>query len=352
MVEQGDRAGVTAIAEGRHDEVPAAFTRALLESARASNVDVEAIVRAAGFSRDLLQREARVLSVPRRQYNRLWLALLRELGDECGGLMPDGSTPPGTSRLIALSMLNSSDLGTAMRRAMEFNACCRLGPERRVVNRLEVDTASREATLTYLCRDVPPADQHRILCHLAIWLRFCGWLVGQQIDVIRAACAGPGEAPPVRDFFRCPVHYDQPVTSVTFSARHLEARPLRAEAELADFLARAPGQVVAEPRPMARSITHRIREILGEDFRREMPSFEALTGLLNMSARTLRRRLEREGTSYQRIKDNARRDLAISLLRREGLTVSDVAERLGFSDPSSFHRSFRRWTGLAPGAYR
>ena len=112
------------------------------------------------------------------------------------------------------------------------------------------------------------------------------------------------------------------------------------------------GQGGAEPRATARSITHRIREILGEDFRREMPSFEALTGLLNMSARTLRRRLEREGTSYQRIKDNARRDLAIRLLRREGLTVSDVAERVGFSDPSSFHRSFRRWTGLAPGAYR
>jgi AraC-like DNA-binding protein len=170
--------------------------------------------------------------------------------------------------------------------------------------------------------------------------------------VIRAACAGPGDAPAVRDFFRCPVHDSQPVTAVTFSARHLEARPIRSEAELADFLAQAPGLVVAEPRVTAHSITHRILEILGEDFRREMPSFEALTGLLNMSARTLRRRLEKEGTSYQRIKDNARRDLAIGLLRREGLTVSDVAERVGFSDPSSFHRSFRRWTGLAPGAYR
>jgi AraC-like DNA-binding protein len=352
VAEQGDRTDVTAAVEGRHDEVPAVFTRALLERARARNVDVEAIVRAAGFSRELLQREERAVSLPRQQYSRLWLALLRELGDECGGLMPDGSTPPGTSRLIALSMLNSSDLGTAMRRAMEFNACCRLEPGSRVINRLEVDAASREATLVYLCRDVPPADQFRILCHLAMWLRFCGWLVGQQIDVIRANCAGPGDAPAVRDFFRCPVHDSQPVTAVTFSARHLEARPIRSEAELADFLAQAPGLVVAEPRVTAHSITHRIREILGEDFRREMPSFEALTGLLNMSARTLRRRLEKEGTSYQRIKDNARRDLAIGLLRREGLTVSDVAERVGFSDPSSFHRSFRRWTGLAPGAYR
>jgi AraC-like DNA-binding protein len=71
-----------------------------------------------------------------------------------------------------------------------------------------------------------------------------------------------------------------------------------------------------------------------------------------MSARTLRRRLEREGTSYQRIKDNARRDLAIGLLRRGGMTVSEVAERAGFSDASAFHRSFKKWTGHSPGSYR
>ena len=71
-----------------------------------------------------------------------------------------------------------------------------------------------------------------------------------------------------------------------------------------------------------------------------------------MSARTLRRRLEKEGTSYQRIKDNARRDAAITLLSRTRLPVAEIAVRVGFSDPSAFHRSFKKWTGLAPGEYR
>ncbi len=62
--------------------------------------------------------------------------------------------------------------------------------------------------------------------------------------------------------------------------------------------------------------------------------------------------MEREGTSYQRIKDNARRDVAISLLRQQGMTVSQVAEQVGFSDPSAFHRSFKKWTGQSPGSYR
>jgi len=127
---------------------------------------------------------------------------------------------------------------------------------------------------------------------------------------------------------------------------------VRDESELEAFLKVAPYHLVIKPVATDGSVTSRIRELLGQDFREEMPSFEALTGMLNMSPRTLRRRLEKEGTSYQRIKDNARRDVAISLLSRDRMTVSDVAERVGFSDPSAFHRSFKKWTGLSPGAYR
>ena len=148
------------------------------------------------------------------------------------------------------------------------------------------------------------------------------------------------------------MHFDQPVNAVTFSARHLEAELIRDEAQLREFLTLAPYHIVIEPQPSTHSVTYRIRAILGDDFREEMPSFEALTGLLNMSARTLRRRLEREGTSYQRIKDIARRDVAISLLSQQGMTVSQVAEQVGFSDPSAFHRSFKKWTGQSPGSYR
>ena len=131
-----------------------------------------------------------------------------------------------------------------------------------------------------------------------------------------------------------------------------DAELVRDEDDLREFLKLAPYYVVIEPQAATLSITHRIRQILGSDFRQELPSFEELTGRLNMSPRTLRRRLEKEGTSYQRIKDNARRDVAITLLSREGLTVSEVAEQVGFSDPSAFHRSFKKWTGQSPGSYR
>jgi AraC-like DNA-binding protein len=333
------------------DTVPMQFTRALLAQARVYNRNVEAILRAANFPFDPLRKN---VHVSREQYSRLCLELIRELGDESAGVMPDVQTPVGTTRLMALSMLNSANLAAALHRAIEFNQVCRVRRGADVVNELLLDEECREATLTYLCGDDSPALQHAVLCNLALWLRFAGWLIDQHIDVIGATCAGPRPKflAGIRHFFPCPVAYGNAINSVTFSARHLDAELVRNEEDLREFLKLAPYYMIIEPQAATLSITHRIRQILGNDFRQEMPSFEALTGLLNMSARTLRRRLEKEGTSYQRIKDNARRDLAIAMLSRDGLTVSEVAEQVGFSDPSAFHRSFKKWTGQSPGSYR
>jgi len=187
-----------------------------------------------------------------------------------------------------------------------------------------------------------------------MWLRFCSWLIGQHIDVSYASSAGPRPdfMAGIRHFFPCPVSYSQPTNSVTFSVRHLDAKLVRDERQLNEFLELAPYYMIIEPHAATLGITARIGTILGDDFRQEMPSFGELTNRLGLSARTLRRRLEKEGTSYQRIKDNARRDVAISLLSRDRLTVSEVAEQVGFSDPSAFHRSFKKWTGQSPGSYR
>lgn len=71
-----------------------------------------------------------------------------------------------------------------------------------------------------------------------------------------------------------------------------------------------------------------------------------------MSAQTLRRHLREEGSSFQELKDNLRRDLAIYHLSRNEISIQLIAEQLGFSEPSAFHRAFKKWTGLTPGAYR
>ena len=83
-----------------------------------------------------------------------------------------------------------------------------------------------------------------------------------------------------------------------------------------------------------------------------MPSFTKIADHLHMSESSLRRRLQKEATSYQALKDEVRCEVAIDRLLNENAKVADLAEYLGFTEPSSFVRSFKGWTGQTPKAYR
>ncbi len=71
-----------------------------------------------------------------------------------------------------------------------------------------------------------------------------------------------------------------------------------------------------------------------------------------MSTATLQRRLANEGTSFQSLKDELRRDTAIVRLNTSTVSLAALAFELGFADSAAFQRAFKGWTGSAPGTYR
>ena len=70
------------------------------------------------------------------------------------------------------------------------------------------------------------------------------------------------------------------------------------------------------------------------------------------SPRTLRRRLREAGTIHRELLDGLRRDLALRYLSEDGTCITDVAQLLGYSEASAFHRSFKRWIGKSPAQFR
>lgn len=82
------------------------------------------------------------------------------------------------------------------------------------------------------------------------------------------------------------------------------------------------------------------------------PSLKKTAQALNMTDRTLRRRLQDEGTSYSILLDEARRRDAVRLLAHPELEVGRIAEHLGYNDPANFTRAFRKWSGMAPSQFR
>ena len=126
---------------------------------------------------------------------------------------------------------------------------------------------------------------------------------------------------------------------------------IRRNGNLSTFLRTAPENILLKYKngsSLSAKVRRRLRQVLPGD----VPDFDQLAEELNITPATLRRRLSEEGASFQGIKDELRRDLAISYLSDSNRSVMDIALELGFSERSAFHRAFRKWTGASPGAFR
>lgn len=83
-----------------------------------------------------------------------------------------------------------------------------------------------------------------------------------------------------------------------------------------------------------------------------LPSLHEAAGAFRMSARTLQAKLNREGTSFNRLVGRVRQELAALYLSKPEYTVGEIAYLLHYSEPSAFQNAFKKWTGLSPGQYR
>lgn len=101
-----------------------------------------------------------------------------------------------------------------------------------------------------------------------------------------------------------------------------------------------------------RSTVARVRGALVSRLPRGAPEIGAIARQLVISPRTLQRRLAAEGVSYQQLVDLVRREAAERLLSEASVAVGEVGYLLGFSEPSAFHRAFKRWHGVTPQQYR
>ena len=99
-------------------------------------------------------------------------------------------------------------------------------------------------------------------------------------------------------------------------------------------------------------VTHQARQVLCRLLPQGEPKRETVAQTLHLSQRTLQRRLQEEGTSFQALLDVTRRELAEQYLAQPNMTLLEIAYLSGFADPSNFFRAFRRWFDETPGEYR
>jgi AraC-like DNA-binding protein len=286
--------------------------------------------------------------VPAEAFSAIWLAVARELDDEFFGL-DRRRMKVGTFAYLCQAALHAPTLDVALRRLLRGFALVlddvhgELAVEGgsaviRVRNRIADPDERRFADETFLVL------VHGVAC----------WLVGRRIPLGLAAFAHPrpAHAAEYLVMYSQELRFDAPSTEVRLEAALLDAPVIQDEAALRKFLRTAPRSVFLKYKNED-SWTARVRRRLrGSIGGAGWPRLEDVAREFGVAPTTLRRRLEAEGTSYQGIKDELRRDAAVHQLCGTRLSIANIASALGFQETSAFHRAFKRWSGVQPGEYR
>ena len=147
------------------------------------------------------------------------------------------------------------------------------------------------------------------------------------------------------------LQFDQPANALVFSPALLgHSLPAADTARRRDLERTADEKLQALRR--VGGVTGQVIEQLHAGLGERPLTVHLVADRLQMTARTLQRRLHHEGAQFARLRDQVRMEYACRRLRRGDCDMPELARRLGFSDIANFYHAFRRWTGCAPGAYR
>lgn len=164
--------------------------------------------------------------------------------------------------------------------------------------------------------------------------------------------SAPDDLPGLQRLLGCAVRAPAPWSGIELPRDSLRLPLRRREPALRRVLEGHAATLAPPSEGMAATLSARVRGALSARLDRGIPPIRVIARDLSMSTRTLQRRLAAEGLSYDDLGDDVRRAAAERLLADASLSVGEVGYLLGFSEPSAFHRAFRRWHDLTPAAFR
>jgi AraC-like DNA-binding protein len=147
------------------------------------------------------------------------------------------------------------------------------------------------------------------------------------------------------------VEFDSGVNQLRFHKKFLDL-PLSLSNPVTRRVAEAECEKEMRSIEAATSVAVRVGRILESVRVGRLPSLDDVAEQMGLSPRTLRRQLATENVRFQQLQDDIRHQRALELLQQSELSIDEIADTLGYSDPSNFGRAFRKWEGVAPSVWR
>jgi AraC-like DNA-binding protein len=327
------------------EEVPVAFVKRMLESVASLGYQPESILQSAGVEPAALEKADKHITSQQQ------LSILRATVASVDA--------PGLGLISGqeVSVLDWGPLGYAfvssanLRRGLDvFIRFQRLnGPMVNNYLREEGDEAIISAVENF-----PLNELHQFA--IEDWLSETRCAIarfgvpGIRFNQVNVTYSEPGHVALYRELFDCPINFSQDANEIRFPASFLDTPFDMADESVAELCIRKCADVLkhlSEEDPVVDAVRRVLLSKPGIT-----PTLEVVSGFLNMSARTLRRRLQEAGTTYKDVLSDVRLGLAAEYLRTTRMAPKEIAYLLGYSGVTSFHRAFKRRFEVTPSEYR
>lgn len=284
---------------------------------------------------------------PHKGQGRFWEVVEELSGDEFIGLHLAESMPVFRGQVLEYLFLSSQTFGDGLKRTINYQ---RLLSDAMVI---EMDEAQHTAYLNIrIAASVRHSLRHFNDCLMLNIINFFKWATDGKFRPLKVhfTHAEPVVKTEYLRLFNCALAFDAPVNRIEFDKDLLQVRSLHAEPDLLQLHERCAHEQMT--RLDRQVLVQQVQVMIAEMLDSGEVSIERIADRIGISSRHLRRRLDEQGTSFNALLAQHRCDLAKRLLMETRESIDEIVFLTGFSEPSTFYRAFKRWTGMTPLAYR
>ncbi len=318
----------------------------LAHALRSRDRDPAPLFAAAGIDmQDALVPGARI---PTTRMQTLWGLAVEATGDPCLGLVAARHFQPAALHGLGFAWLASDTLHDALRRLVRYSRFINTATD----FSLEETANAVELVIHIAHEEWPKFAFAGADLAMAAFLRMCQITAGSAVMPTRVSLQRPPPpcAKDFRNIFGPNIRYAAPDNRLCFDKALVDAPLSMANPELArlndqtviDYLARC------ESASITMQVRSRIIELLPDG----RPGQEAIAESLHLSLRSLQRKLQQENTSFTTLLNETQQQLAMQYICDSQRSIGEITYLLGYAEPGSFTRAFRRWTGKSPLQFR
>ncbi len=317
----------------------------LIELIRKKGVNINSLFSEIGLGADILDSPDNKISF--ENYHALFIKSASLVNDPFWGLHA-GESFTMMSNILGYVMMNCATAGEALNKYIQYQKLTEDFKKFDIIRNRKGFAIEISIYDDKLDRDINLVDYN-----LSGFVAYCRALTGANFTINEACFRHPGafNVSEYTRIFQCKLTFRAKKNAILVPKEFMELPILMPNRELLALFEKHINEILKKLTAQA-PYTDKVKKILINSIKGEIPSLIEISKHFSISPRSLQNKLKVEGTTYSAILHTIRKDMALEYLKDKSVSIAEISYLLGFSEPSTFHRSFKKWTNSTPNMLR